>query len=57
VYDTKCPIPLIISSMDITQRWSFPLVPDMPFGSNPGDNVYTMGFNFIYKAANVKAAR
>lgn len=33
------------------------MVPDMPFGANPNDDVFSMNFNFIYKVADVVCAR
>ncbi|ODN02249.1 Translation initiation factor eIF-2B subunit epsilon [Orchesella cincta] len=44
-------------SNDIMERWTYPLVPDMPFGSNPDDSIYSMNFNFVYKVTDVECAR
>jgi len=47
----------IFCSCDIMQRWTYPVVPDLPFGCSPDEVVYNMNFNFVYKALSVKCAR
>ncbi|CAG7834863.1 unnamed protein product [Allacma fusca] len=40
-------------SLDILQRWSYPLVPDMPLGAGQS-SIYPFNYNFTYKGNNVK---